>query len=138
MTRAAIWVASVLVAASCQAQRHHFDVYSVEHGLAQSQVYSLLQDRRGYLWAGTAGGGASRFDGQVFTTFDQAGGLAGNVVRDLFEDRQGNVWLATEHGASRFDGTELRHFDRRDGLGSDVVYSILQDRQGYLWFAAWM
>ncbi len=121
-------------AAAAQAQRHHFTVYSVEHGLAQSQVYSLLQDRQGYLWAGTAGGGASRFDGQLFTTFDKAGGLAGNVVRDVILDRQGNVWLATEGGASRFDGESFRHFDSADGLASDVVYTIFQDRQGYLWF----
>ncbi len=130
----AIYLVWISAAAPSQAQRHHFTAYSVEHGLAQSSVYSLLQDRDGYLWAGTAGGGASRFDGLGFTSFDKAGGLAGNVVRALAEDRRGNLWFATEGGVSRFDGEAYRHFDSSDGLASDVVYSILQDRQGDIWF----
>ena len=31
-------------------------------------MYSILEDRAGYLWIATFGGGASRYDGQTFTT----------------------------------------------------------------------
>ena len=49
-------------------QQYNFHNYSVKDGVAQSQVYSLLQDSRGYLWMGTLGGGLSRFDGINFKT----------------------------------------------------------------------
>ncbi|MBC7774989.1 MAG: hypothetical protein H7246_06070, partial [Phycisphaerae bacterium] len=51
------------------AQPYNFLPYSVAEGLAQTQVYALYQDSRGYLWCGTQGGGLSRFDGHDFQTF---------------------------------------------------------------------
>ncbi|MCH8330571.1 MAG: hypothetical protein IH946_04195, partial [Bacteroidetes bacterium] len=47
---------------------HNFQSYSIDFGLPQSTVYDMLQDERGYIWAGTEGGGLSRFDGTNFTT----------------------------------------------------------------------
>ncbi len=49
-----------------------FRNFSVENGLGQSQVYSVIQDHKGYLWFGTRGGGLSRFDGQNLTTHKPA------------------------------------------------------------------
>src|SRR5687767_14505777 len=50
-------------------QQYNFTRLSVENGLAQSQVYSILQDSRGYLWMGTRGGGVSLYDGMEFKNF---------------------------------------------------------------------
>jgi len=35
------------------AQQHNFTNYSVNEGLAQSQVSALLEDSKGYLWLRT-------------------------------------------------------------------------------------
>ena len=45
-------ILSVLFFMSFQlnAQKYHFDVYSVKEGLAQSSVNTVLQDKQGYLW----------------------------------------------------------------------------------------
>ncbi|MEO0878039.1 MAG: two-component regulator propeller domain-containing protein, partial [Bacteroidota bacterium] len=63
------------------AQPSQVQPYRVGDGLAQSQVYAVLADSRGYIWAGTQGGGLSRFDGEVFQTFSDVHGLAGNYVQ---------------------------------------------------------
>ena len=64
------------------AQQNNFKMYSVEDGL-QSEVRSILEDSRGYLWVGTNSGGAARFDGLHFTVFDKKKGLVGNVVYSI-------------------------------------------------------
>ena len=48
------------------AQKSSIACYSVNDGLAQSTIYSILQDQRGFLWFGTYGGGICRFDGVNF------------------------------------------------------------------------
>ena len=123
----------LLFPAASQGQRHHLAVYSVEQGLAQSQVRALLQDRKGYLWIATGGGGVSRFDGQSFTAFNKAAGLAHNIVYSILEDRRGNIWMGTGAGVSRFDGESFRNFDHRDGLAGDTVRALLEDEHGNIW-----
>jgi ligand-binding sensor domain-containing protein/anti-sigma regulatory factor (Ser/Thr protein kinase) len=85
-------------------QTRQVQTYSVQEGLAQSQVYAVLADRHAYIWAGTQGGGLSRFDGQRFRTFSERDGLGGNYVQALWEDAVGDLWVGTENGLVRFDG----------------------------------
>ncbi|WP_367390328.1 two-component regulator propeller domain-containing protein [Lewinella sp. LCG006] len=94
------------------AQPRRVQTYSVSDGLAQSQVYALLADSRGFLWAGTQGGGLSRFDGQKFKTFADAEGLLGNNVAALWEDARGQIWVGTEGGLSVYDGTTFQEIIR--------------------------
>ena len=42
---------------------------SVEQGLSNSAVYSLLQDRQGFIWVGTQNG-LSRYDGYHFVNYN--------------------------------------------------------------------
>ena len=48
--------------------RPMFERISVEHGLSQSSVNAMLQDRQGFLWFGTEDG-LNRYDGYAFTVF---------------------------------------------------------------------
>ena len=50
------------------AQIYYFDNYSVKDGLAQSKVFTIIQDRNYHIWLGTEGG-VSRFDGVNFENF---------------------------------------------------------------------
>ena len=61
------------------AQQYNFINYTIEDGLAQSQVTDINQDNQGYLWAGTLGG-ISRFDGKAFENFSTANGLIHNQI----------------------------------------------------------
>jgi ligand-binding sensor domain-containing protein/signal transduction histidine kinase/CheY-like chemotaxis protein len=115
------------------ALHYNFRTYSVEEGLAQSQVYTVFQDSRGYLWIGTWGGGFSRFDGKTFTNYSTKDGLSDNVVFKIIEDRQGNLWFGTDYGLNKYDRKYFTAYTQKDGLPDDTVWTILEDRNGYLW-----
>ena len=72
--------------------------YSGGEGLAQSQVFAMLEDHRGYLWMGTRGGGLSRFDGKSFETYTTREGLVNNYLLAVDEGPNGNIWVGTDNG----------------------------------------
>jgi|GEM_PF-626242 len=111
-----------------------FITFTTREGLAHHDVMSALQDRNGYLWFGTVGGGVSRYDGETFVTFTTADGLAHNEVLSVLEDREGYLWFGTNGGVSRYDGKSWTTFTTADGLAHNEVLSVLQDREGHLWF----
>src|SRR5688572_29070489 len=49
-------------------QNIRFERFSLEEGLSQSVVTSILQDRKGFLWVGTEDG-LNRYDGYNFTVY---------------------------------------------------------------------
>jgi ligand-binding sensor domain-containing protein/signal transduction histidine kinase len=120
-----------------------FTHLSTEHGLSQSRVDHMLQDRRGFIWIGTYNG-LNRYDGYRFKTYkpdpDDPNRLDGLFVSALFEDRSGALWIGTDQGLNRFDPATERfaHFradpDNPHDL-SGFPEHITQDRDGMLWLA---
>lgn len=78
-----------------------FETLDVENGLSQNSVYSIHQDKRGFMWFGTADG-LSRYDGERLTTFRIKGpplSMASNTVRgQICEDSNGWIWYVNETG----------------------------------------
>lgn len=115
-------------------QAYSLRTFSVDAGLAQSQVYASLYDSRGLLWFGTQGGGLSYFDGITFQTINEKDGLGSNYIRSIFEDSQRNLWIGTDGGGlSRYNGQTIENFGKKEGLSSMVVNSITEDGKGKLW-----
>lgn len=114
------------------AQQYQFSNYSVGDGLAQSQVFAMVEDARGYLWMGTRGGGLSRFDGRNFTTFTTQHGLAHNYILALFEASDGRLWVGTNNGLSIYNGL---HFENHlvDNAQPLSVGGFAQDAEGNIW-----
>jgi ligand-binding sensor domain-containing protein len=98
-----------------------------------SYVFSLIVDDRDQVWAGTWGGGLSRYDGQRWHNYTVRDGLAGNIVYSIARDSDGTLWIGTNHGLSRFDGTSWHTYDRSSGLLDDNVYTIATTRAGDIW-----
>jgi len=115
-------------------QQYNFKTYSIEDGLVQSQVISICQDSKGYMWFGTNGGGVSKYDGVNFINLTTKNGLIGNTVNSIVEDSQGNLWFGTDVGISKYDGKTFTNFTTKDGLNDNTIWSILEDGQGNLWF----
>jgi diguanylate cyclase (GGDEF)-like protein/PAS domain S-box-containing protein len=126
-------VLACLWTAQLDAEQLTFRTYSVEDGLPQSQVSAIIQDRAGYLWIGTPGGGLSRFDGRDFVNYDTQLGLLSNAVHALCQDRAGRLWIGTAAGLSRFDGTAISTLTVEDGLAGNDVLALLEDSDGDLW-----
>ena len=106
--------------------------YSVGDGLAQSQVYAMLEDSRGYIWMGTRGGGISRFDGQKFKTFSTQHNLINNYISALYEDKSGNIWIGTNDGISIYNGISFENI-RINESPNMKVSCFQRDAIGNLW-----
>lgn len=115
------------------AQEFNFQTYSVTDGLAQSQVYALIQDSRGYLWMGTQGGGLCRFDGKEFTSYTIRQGLPGNFVFSIYEDFEGVLWIGTNNGLCKYDGWEFEKIEFPNGEKVNVT-TIIQSPDSLIWF----
>ncbi|HEU4718838.1 MAG TPA: two-component regulator propeller domain-containing protein [Bacteroidia bacterium] len=112
------------------AQSFDFISYGVEEGLSQSEARCVMQDTRGYLWTGTAGGGVCSYDGIKFTEYGKKDGLPGQVVNCLAEDSAGNIWIGTSTGVAFYDGKIFNHLidNRQLESGNISSLAVLKDR----------
>ena len=136
-TLMAIIAATAPARATAQVPTLRFERLTIEQGLSQNNVYSLLQDQAGFIWIGTADG-LNRYDGYSFTVYkaDPADprSLSNNAVLALLEDRTGDIWAATRRGLNRFDRAtnSFTHF-----LVDQRLSSLLEDAAGNLWVGTW-
>jgi ligand-binding sensor domain-containing protein len=83
----------------------HKTFLTVEEGLSQNEVTSVVQDQDGFIWIGTRGG-LNRYDGYEFKVFNQVPGdsnsLANPSIETLFTDGKGNIWIGTKSGGLNF------------------------------------
>ncbi len=134
--------------ASVSAQHLAIRRYNVSEGLAHSEVTSILQDRKGYLWFGTFEG-LSRFDGYSFTNYTTKDGLDHLIVSAIAEDPQGRLWVGTLGGGiARLQDDPKESANQKDEQATrarkkfvsykldgsnNQVSDILFDAQGTLW-----
>ena len=76
----------------------HFEHLSLESGLSQNAVLSMLQDSQGFMWIGTENG-LNRYDGNTVVRYfhdpRNSESIGSDYIWDLAEDAHGNVWAAT-------------------------------------------
>jgi ligand-binding sensor domain-containing protein/two-component sensor histidine kinase len=121
------------LSADLAAQQYTFLKYSVREGLAQSQVRSLFQDSRGYLWAGTLGG-ISRFDGRHFVNFGRAEGLSSNQVSAFAELPDGRIAAGSVGSISVIAAGKVSTFSLPPGYEETTVNALHAEGQA-LWIA---
>src|SRR4051812_47405846 len=86
--------------------------YKAINGLPQSQVDIMLEDKNGYLWIGTQGGGLARFDGREFKVYTTLDGLQSNIINYLKIDNRQNLWIMHPRGITKFDGVAFKSFSQ--------------------------
>jgi signal transduction histidine kinase/ligand-binding sensor domain-containing protein len=123
--------------------------YDVEDGLAHSIVGTIYQDKKGYMWFGTAEG-LNRFDGYRFKTYGVEDGLPSAHITSITEDPQGRLWIGTFAGIARMLDDPADQAAHQGGPGkktfvsyrvgtsgsSNGVDSLLFDRNGTIWCAS--
>lgn len=82
----------LLLSYSAYSQEYSYTHYDVKDGLAGPTVYSMAQDKDGFIWFGTETG-LSRFDGTSFTNYTTDDGLPDNEILKIFVDSKNRVWL---------------------------------------------
>jgi len=96
-------------------------------------VFSILSARDGSVWAGTWGGGVSRWDGKAWTNLTTRDGLAGNIVYSIAEGGDGALWFGTNNGVSRYDGKAFASLGMKEGLLERNVYAVAVAPDGDIW-----
>ncbi|MBZ0241996.1 MAG: hypothetical protein K8F24_02160, partial [Bacteroidales bacterium] len=100
----------LLLSLNLPAQKPVYRQFTNEQGLPSSEVYDVLQDKRGYMWFATDQGIVS-YDGYNFTTYNENNGLPENTVFDLELDKLGNIWINSIRGhLAYFDGEKIQPY----------------------------
>ncbi|HMW70962.1 MAG TPA: two-component regulator propeller domain-containing protein [Cellvibrionaceae bacterium] len=92
-------------------KNNNFVYLTRQNGLPSGSVTSLLQDPRGYVWAGTLNG-LARIDTHTLAidTLRKSDGLAGdNISRNALKlDSKGYIWVGSTTGLTQFNPDTLK------------------------------
>ncbi|HEX2975418.1 MAG TPA: two-component regulator propeller domain-containing protein, partial [Bacteroidales bacterium] len=122
--------------------------YTASNGLSSNIVRCIFQDSRGFIWAGTEGGGLNKFDGYRFTIYDYRSdnphSLSNSQVYAMAEDHEGNIWVGTHNGLNKLDvktGRFQRYFNdplHANSLKSNRVSALYVDKDNVLWIGTFL
>ena len=118
-----------------------FENLGVNDGLPHSSVYSIQQDKKGFMWFGTADG-LCRYDGSVLKTFKYSAHYEQDVVNNfvrgkILEDKTGNIWYCNESGIYKWDIIKelvfrVKAFDKKEFKNSGFQ-SLYLDEDNCMW-----
>ena len=149
-SRQTIWIGTqggglnqLLLGKEAQGRSAAFRVFKKKPGPANSissdTVLSILEDRQGILWLGTASG-LDRFDpaSRTFSNFSERNGLPNNWVYGITQDSAGKLWLSSNRGLCRFDprNATFKSYGPAHGV-QDLEFNngaFLKSRDGTMFF----
>ena len=105
-----------------------FKHYGVQNGLSQSTVYTIMQDRTGFIWIGTKEG-LNRFDGtsfKIYRAYNDEHSLQSDFITSLYEDVDGNIWVGTDIGVWIYNPMtdSFHHFNTKTAGGTLITNSV--------------
>ncbi|RMF58114.1 MAG: hypothetical protein D6743_18055, partial [Calditrichaeota bacterium] len=115
---------------------------STSHGLSNSIINDILQDRQGFIWIGTEDG-LNRYDGYTFKVYSHdpldSTSISSSTINFLYEDHASGLWMGTRYGLNYFNRhneTFTRYVPDDDDphrLAGPVITDLLEDRDGRFW-----
>jgi len=142
-----IWVGMDTGLARYDTAKDAFTYFNMtQEGFEQDDgaVITIIEDREGFIWAGTFSNGLVRFNPLEKTTKHfrrdprNPGSLSNDSILSLHVDQNNILWVGTAGGGlNRYDAASetFTVFDETAGLPNNVVYGILEDDQGYFWLS---
>lgn len=143
MLRTCLLTLLCFVVCLTSAQSIEFKKLSINEGLPHSDVTSIVQDSRGFMWFGTYNG-LCRFDGYETKVFryslDDPNSISSNRILSMYADDSNNLWVGTELGGlNKLNLTTLKlqrmqhDPENENSLSSNLVSAIYEDTKGSIW-----
>ena len=113
-------------------------IYGAAAGVPEAQYGSILQDRRGAIWARSRDRLVHRERGaERFEVIDPPHAALANRLQHLTLtlDPMGHIVTRTARGLARWDGSSWQEFDTRNGLPDNPINAALSDNDGNFWLA---
>jgi len=114
-----------------------FKMLAKDGGLAGSQIYTLVSDARGQVWAGVENE-IARWNGRQFEAMTPTNGAADIHPQWLFPTRAGAIWVLDGDRLRKMSGrawtTEVPQWRGLLGAASGRAMGAHEDRDGGLWF----
>ncbi|MBV4358200.1 ligand-binding sensor domain-containing protein [Pinibacter aurantiacus] len=119
-----------------------FKHLTVEDGLSSGSVLSVVQDHKGFIWAGTMDG-LNRYDGKkirVFKSFYRDNFIGASIkITQLCADEYDNLWIGTNNGLYVYnipqDSFRVYYHSTTDknSLCHNEIKALYIDRRKNLW-----
>ena len=123
-------------------EQYKFMHLSINDGLSNNLVKTILKDSQGFMWFGTARG-LNRFDGINFKIYRHdpydSTSIQFNNIDFLFEDSDGKIWIKSLQEFVVFDPSN-ESFNKPDDLYKDTqiplntLNNLFRDHEGNTWF----
>jgi signal transduction histidine kinase/ligand-binding sensor domain-containing protein len=129
---------SLPILSYAQHSKIRFENLSVRHGLSQSSALAMLQDKKGFLWIGTADG-LNRYDGYKFKAYRKniadSTTISSNYINTLAEDSNGKIWIGTRHGLYQFnwENETFTKYLTDSTADPNHILSLAIDKQDNIW-----
>src|SRR2546422_126131 len=79
------------------AKTYSFKNYAQDHGLRNTALNCIAQDRDGFIWAGTQAG-LYRYDGDRFHPVGDLASMGSLDIQSMASSSDGSLWIATRAG----------------------------------------
>ncbi len=115
---------------SVQSQFYSEKLFTVDDGLPQSIVNTIMKDSFGYIWVGT-NEGIARFDGKTFKSYNQENGYPFHLITGIIETKPGVLWIA-DYGSGLFElkNDQTRHIVFDSSLKDFHVNFLVKGQNG--------
>ena len=124
--------------------KHFHHSVTDSNSLSYDFVWTVFEDSKGNIWAGTYGGGLSKYNPEYdqFTTYshkkEDSTSISNNHVRGIEEDHKGNIWVGTNNGLNKLDPEteKFKRYNIEDGLADNTIRTIRQSKDNNKLFIA--
>ncbi|MBS1607474.1 MAG: hypothetical protein JSS70_01560, partial [Bacteroidetes bacterium] len=128
-----------------QLSTDNFTQFTEKEGFPGPESYSVLEDKLGYIWAGTVNG-LTRYDGYEFKRFyydpNDSASVHGLIIWSLFEDRKGFIWVGSSPGylnafnpaTKKFRQYRFGHLVDHPASVELVIRCMNEDNNGRMYF----
>ncbi len=117
------------VVTEVNAQQYPITHYTRDRGLPGNQIWSMIQDSKGYMWFATSAG-LVKYNGKEYKTLGLLDGLMDDTPLDLAEDKSGNLWIAFLKGVGRVKDGKIQNWILKD---SEDRFGVYADSYGRVW-----